>query len=236
MNLTIEQKQQEFNCAMGRYDRVALYHRLEILISIMVISLQLVLIILTLKSDLTIVINLISFFTAFVLADFLNGLVHLHMDNNDSYRGFWGPFVAKFHLHHKRPRYNPKSIFRVYFSESGSKIWMVPFIGVSLLYIMAISGSALFLCTLMYFSILSSVAELSHYLCHNSNSKLFLFLSRARILLDKKHHANHHGKDNGYYCFLNGMCDPLVDLIAKRFYQGYKMKSDLHYKTYEMIS
>jgi len=85
---------------------------------------------------------------------------------------------------------------------------------------------------LTYIGILSSIAEVSHYLCHNSNSAVVIFLMRIKLLLPKREHAGHHLKDNVSYTFLNGVTNKLVDFIAKMFFAGYKNKTDLHYAKY----
>jgi hypothetical protein len=47
-----------------------------------------------------------------------------------------------------------------------------------------------------------------------------------------RYHARHHRNDNVQYAFLNGMSDPLLDLIARKFYTGYKTTTDNHYARY----
>jgi sterol desaturase/sphingolipid hydroxylase (fatty acid hydroxylase superfamily) len=86
--------------------------------------------------------------------------------------------------------------------------------------------------TLVYIGILSSFAEVSHYLCHTSTSALAGFLANIGLLLSKRRHARHHLEDNSNYAFLNGFTDPLLNLIAARFYKGYKHHTDLHYVNY----
>ncbi|MDO8803076.1 MAG: fatty acid desaturase CarF family protein [Elusimicrobiota bacterium] len=86
--------------------------------------------------------------------------------------------------------------------------------------------------TLVYTGMLSSVAEVSHYLAHNSNSPVAGFLARTGLLLPKRRHARHHLEDNVSYTFLNGATDPLVDMIARRYSAGYKNGTDLHYSKY----
>jgi len=95
------------------------------------------------------------------------------------------------------------------------------------------SHNAYLLLGLTLVGILSSVAEVSHFLCHNAKSKTVLFLQKIGLLLSMEHHHNHHAKDNQSYAFLNGMSDFLLDRIAKRFYGGYKENSDLHSEGYD---
>ena len=85
---------------------------------------------------------------------------------------------------------------------------------------------------LTYFIVLSCIAEVSHFLCHNSESKVVHFLQNNHFLLSKKHHNFHHQKDNMNYAFLNGMTDPILNFIAKKYYRGYKTESDLHFGLY----
>lgn len=86
--------------------------------------------------------------------------------------------------------------------------------------------------TLVYIGILSSVAEVSHYLCHSSTSAVADFLGKVGLLLSKHHHAKHHLRDNCNYAFLNGFTDPLLNRIAAAFCKGYKNNTDLHYANY----
>jgi sterol desaturase/sphingolipid hydroxylase (fatty acid hydroxylase superfamily) len=116
--------------------------------------------------------------------------------------------------------------------ETGSKIWLVGYLlGVALL--LAVTPlQPLTACILVYIGILSSVAEVSHYLCHSSTSALTGFLAGCGLLLSKRHHARHHLQDNCSYAFLNGFSDPLLDRIAAVLCTGYKQRSDLHYAGY----
>jgi sterol desaturase/sphingolipid hydroxylase (fatty acid hydroxylase superfamily) len=157
------------------------------------------------------------------------------MDNNDRYDSPAGPLIANFHLHHKTPRYTPHSLPLVYFIESGFKVWLAPCLTIIALLAWLDWLPPLLLHLFVYTGILSSIAEVSHYLCHNSASPLAIFLGNCRILLSKRHHAVHHLQDNVNYAFLNGFSDPLINAIAARFYKGYKQNTDLHYATYALV-
>ena len=78
--------------------------------------------------------QLAAIIAAWLLTDFINGLVHIYMDHNDRYDSLAGPLVANFHLHHKTPLYRKNPLPIVYFMETGSKIWLVGYLlGVALL-------------------------------------------------------------------------------------------------------
>ena len=171
-------------------------------------------------------------FVAYFLTDFINGLVHMYVDNNDNYNSIWGPFIASFHLHHKTEKYKDANIPLIYFNESGTKFWLVPYLFiVILLSLTSINPSVLLL--LIYIGILSSVAEVSHYLCHNANSNFITKLQKYRLLLPMSHHVKHHQYDNQSYAFLNGTSDFIIDWIAKKLYRGYKSGTDEHFETYD---
>jgi sterol desaturase/sphingolipid hydroxylase (fatty acid hydroxylase superfamily) len=87
---------------------------------------------------------------------------------------------------------------------------------------------------LIYVGVLSSIAEVSHYLCHSSNSRLAMSVGNLRVLLPKRHHARHHLEDNRNYAFLNGCTDPLLNLIASLVYPGYKQTTDTHYALFSI--
>jgi len=230
MNLELKQKQ--FNSAMELYESRKRYKLFSIFVSITNISLQ----IYTLSCALSLAIGfwwqIVSIIAAYLITDFINGLVHLYMDDNENYESLAGPFIANFHLHHRTPRYQDNNLFIMYFNETGSKIWLVFYLVALAILFRLPNSNPVLLYMLTYIGILSSIAEISHYLCHNSNSVIVRFLIRIKLLLSKREHARHHVKDNVSYTFLNGVTDPLVDFIAKMFFTGYKNKTDLHYAKY----
>lgn len=227
-------KQRQFNSALEKYNSGSRYRLFDMLVASANVSLQAWLLWRLWQLSIGIAGHLAALAIAWVLADFVNGLVHMYMDNNDRYDTIAGPFIANFHLHHKTPLYKEKFLPMVYFVESGSKVWLVPFLAATALLAMSGQANPLLLCTLVYAGILSSVAEVSHYLCHTSRSPLAMFLGNCGILLSKRHHAGHHLQDNINYAFLNGLTDPLLNLIARRFSRGYKQHTDLHYATWQV--
>lgn len=229
----LELKQHQFNAAMELYNTKSGYRLFGKLVSVANVSLQLYSIFLLAAVPLGFAWQAAAFCAAFVLADFMNGVIHLVMDNSDRYQSIAGPLVAAFHLHHKTPMYKVNPLHVVYFNETGGKVWLVPYLLAAVLVISRLSPHPLLSHLLVYFGILSSVAEVSHYICHTSTSKPALFLGRIGLLLPKRHHARHHAADNNNYAFLNGCTDPLINLIARRFFTGYKKNTDLHYARYE---
>jgi len=173
-----------------------------------------------------------AFIIAYLLTDLLNGLIHMIMDHNENYSSIYGPLVAAFHLHHQTPRYTRKPLPLIYFNESGAKIWLVPYLVFVLLALHYSLFSGFVMHVLVYIGILSSVAEVSHYLCHSSDSKVARFLAKIGLLLSREHHTPHHEQDNMNYAFLNGVSDPLINPIARRLYTGYKSTTDRHFEQY----
>lgn len=230
--MTSSAKQEEFNIAMELYQSKIRYRIFGILVSSMNVSLQFYLLFRIWPQSIGAGWQLLSLLTAYLLADFINGLVHMFMDNNDSYDSPAGPLIANFHLHHKLPLYKKNSLPIVYFNETGSKIWLVAYLLLVFLiqYRFELYPSVSY--TLVYIGILSSVAEVSHYLCHTSTSPLAGLLGKAGLLLSKRHHARHHLQDNSNYAFLNGFTDPLLNRIAAACCKGYKQNTDLHYASY----
>ena len=229
----VEQKQWQFNAAMERYQDKRIYRWFERAVSVVNVSLQACLVSLALATPIAPLPQLAAFLLAFVLADFAGGLVHMIADSNDHYCGFIGPLVAAFHLHHKRPVYRRSNLFAVYFHESGSKSWLaILLLLVALAHaLVGLPRFALHLAA--YFAVLSSVAEVSHYLCHVPHRRIFDFLARAGVLLSRRHHGRHHHCDNQSYAFLNGMTNPILDRVASVFFAGYKTTTDLHYARYD---
>ena len=221
---------------MQRYNRSKIYTYLERLNSILVLSLQaLTLLNLLSQYDGTPFVFLLgAFILAYILTDFINGLVHMYMDNNTHYTSIIGPFISAFHLHHSRLRYQYRSALKVYIYESGTKFWLLAYlIMLIIMQQVVLIASPLNLC-LVSIGILSSLAEVSHYWCHNSTpkNKLIHKLQKYRILLSKKHHAAHHREDNTHYAFLNGITDPLLNKISRCYYAGYKNHADQHTLAY----
>ncbi len=228
-------KQLQFVAAMQRYEERRSYQLINKLVSWFNVSLQLFLMVLAFRLDIGFGWQIFAVLAAYVLADFVNGLVHLYMDHNDDYSSMVGPFVASFHLHHDIPRYTDKPLLQVYVDESGYKLWLFFFLLVLLALFVWSTMPPLLLCMGAYFAVFSSIAEVSHYLCHNSSSRIVRQLQRFWILLPKKHHMQHHRVDNVNYAFLNGMSDPLINWIASVFYRGYKSNTDLHTALYQQI-
>jgi hypothetical protein len=233
MSPTLAEKQQQFNAAMERYEKRPESRGVGQAVSFINVGLQMVLAALTIPQSIGPGRQVLTFGVAYILADFLNGLVHMYMDNNDGYTSPAGPLIASFHLHHRTPRYKKNPLLVVYYQESGSKIWLAFFLvcGVLGVWQGVLTGVAAY--GALYFAVLSSVAEVAHYLCHVPQSEPTRFLGRLGILLSKRHHMRHHTEDNLHYAFLNGMTDPLLNLIAKKIYSGYKNTTDLHYACYK---
>lgn len=225
-------KQNQFNAAMERYNSCGMYKMVGTFVSITNMSLQLYLLNRIWPHAIGVAWQVISLSVAFLITDFVNGLVHMYMDNNDRYDSLAGPLIANFHLHHKIPQYKKHNLLIVYFNETGSKIWLVGYLAAIALLsgIYAVDPKIMFI--LVYVGILSSVAEVSHYLCHSSTSVIVLFLGKIGLLLSKQHHAGHHLKDNANYAFLNGVADPILNRISAKLYPGYKQTTDLHYARY----
>lgn len=225
-------EQYQFNVAMDKYEKIHGYQLTGHVISFVNTILQAVLAVLVFQQSIGPFKQLLTFATAYVLADFMSGLVHMYMDNNSDYESLAGPLIASFHLHHRTPRYKQKPFVAVYYHESGSKIWLAFFLLLSVAGVWqgAISGVAAY--GVLYFSILSSIAEVSHYYCHVPQPKVVQFLGKTGIFLPLRHHMRHHFEDNTNYAFLNGMTDPLLNVIAKAMCRGYKNTTDLHYARY----
>lgn len=228
----LELKQRQFNAAMERYERAPVYRIIGKAVSVANVSLQLLLVVLVWRTSIGLPLQLVAFLAAYVLADFVNGLVHIYMDGNDAYESPVGPLIAAFHLHHQTPRYRKNNLLVVYFNESGSKLWLVGYLLLVALGIRTHAFPPLLSWVLTYVGILSSVAEVSHYCCHTVDSGVTRFLSRAGLLLSKRHHARHHAADNVNYAFLNGVTDPLLNVIARWAGRGYKGTTDRHYAAY----
>jgi hypothetical protein len=232
MKSNTKKKQEEFNKAMKAYETHAYYKYIYKFVSIFIITFQIILLFKILPIEIGLFSFFLLLFVAYFLTDFINGWVHMYMDNNDNYSSKWGSFIASFHLHHQNDKYKNNNLLVIYFNESGAKIWLVFY----LLFVYMLTFTALnstFLLLLVLIGVLSSFAEVSHYLCHNSNSKTVHFLQNIRLLLPMSHHIKHHEEDNVRYAFLNGTSDFILDKIAKRLYSGYKDGTDKHYETYK---
>lgn len=226
----------EFYSAMLRYNSNTLYTWLERINSVLILSLQSLTLLHLLKfyDRTSIMLLLIVFFLAYGVTDFINGLIHMFMDNNTHYTSIVGPFISSFHLHHATLFYNHPHALSVYFYESGTKFWLLAYlIGLVVVqYTIAVPYSLNFF--LVSIGILSSIAEVSHYWCHNATkkNKVIFFLQSHGILLSKKHHFAHHRQDNTHYAFLNGMTDVILNKISRHYCSGYKSYADQHVAAY----
>ena len=227
-------KQQEYNIAMNKYHNNIFYKNFGIVISIIIICLQFIsLYNVKWSNKILSPIYLFYIFIIYAITDLFSGIAHMYMDNNDKYTSLAGPFIAAFHLHHKQPKYKDRHPLAIYFYESGTKYWLVLYL-ICVIYLQKnykLKLSTNFILTGI--GILSSISEVSHYLCHNSNNWLTKILQKYHILLSPKHHFIHHEKDNINYAFMNGMTDPLLNIIARNIYGGYINNTDQHYKNYK---
>jgi len=228
----LEIKQNQFNSAMDLYEKKSIYKLIGKAVSLANVSLQLYLLYLVMHLSIGWPLQLFALFAAYVATDLLNGLVHMYMDNNDSYDSLAGPLIAAFHLHHMTPLYKKNNILIVYFNESGAKIWLVGYLLLAVLLIKTAVLPPVIAFIVVYVGILSSVAEVSHYSCHVMDAGITRYLRSAGLFLSKKHHGHHHIEDNVNYAFLNGLTDPLMNVIARTFFRGYKNTTDKHYAAY----
>lgn len=233
----IESKQRSFLKAINLYNHQKKYQLVNRSVSVFVLMLHLIVCV-NLLHDLnvpsvTVPFHkiIIIFAIAYIVTDLINGLIHLFMDNNDNYESVFGPFIAYFHMHHKNIKYSHSSAIYVFFYESGFKIWLFYYLLLVLLMQMQIVMNIYINLLMVCFGLLSSFAEVSHYWCHNSRGNpVIQCLQKLRIILPMKHHSRHHLNDNVNYAFLNGMTDPIINVIAKLVCRGYKMHTDLHVK------
>ncbi|NNM59633.1 MAG: hypothetical protein HKM04_07440 [Legionellales bacterium] len=232
MNIKFDQ----FNSAIEKYNTIPWYTKFETLLSVIVILCQSLSVINLFHTyDLQGYTGFLgALLLAYIATDFVNGLVHMIVDNNSSYTSIFGPFIAAFHVHHYKLRYKDKHSIKIYFYESGHKFWLVIYL-LLLVYVQQMMHMSQNLnLGLVFFGIFSSIAELSHYWCHKQkgNNIVITSLQKYHLLLSFKHHRLHHINDNMNYAFLNGMSDPLLNLIARHCYRGYKNQSDLHVTAY----
>jgi hypothetical protein len=228
-------KIQEFKVAMDDYNNNVFYQKFGIFISTIIVFMQIISLCHVFKISDWNILSAVVLIGAYITTDFINGLIHMYMDNNTHYNSIMGPFIAAFHMHHKQPTYKKRHPVLIYFFESGAKVWLAVYMLI-LLYVqyeMALS----FNINLFFVSIgiFSSFAEVSHYWCHNADEKNMVIreLQNLKILLSKAHHTHHHIKDNTHYAFLNGVTNPFLNLIAKHFYSGYKNNADRHVLAYK---
>lgn len=240
MTNVVQQKIKSFHIAIDKYNNNIIYNKIGTMVSFIIVSLQMILLYNTYNLyDLqqSIITTIIIFFIAYLITDFINGLIHLYMDNNSNYDSKAGPFIAAFHLHHRNIKYKNRPFYMVYFYESGAKLWL-PIYLIFVLYLQTYIGISFYLSfCLTSFGILSSFAEVSHYWCHNSSKDdwLISILQKYKIILPKAHHKQHHRHDNINYAFLNGSTDVVINIIAKRYFGGYKNNTDLHARAYTGI-
>jgi sterol desaturase/sphingolipid hydroxylase (fatty acid hydroxylase superfamily) len=130
------------------------------------------------------------------------------------------------------PKYRKHNLLVIYVVESGSKVWLAGYLLLIAFLLGMFELNPVFAYMLVYIGVFSSCAEVSHYLCHTSTSAKAGFLASFGLLLSKRHHARHHLQDNCCYAFLNGVSDPLLNLIAAACCKGYKHNTDLHYEGY----
>ena len=221
---------------MGKYNNNQLYGQLELVVSSFIMFFQISTLFNVLQSynGTAFVIILWALIIAYIVTDFVNGVAHMYMDNNTSYSSVVGPYIASFHLHHLKPKLTNRHSFSIYFYESGTKFWLLVYLLILAVIQKVCSLNYAFNVGLVALGIFSSAAEVSHYWCHHATRKniIVLRLQQCGLLLSKKHHTFHHRFDNMHYAFLNGMTDPLLNLISRYCYKGYKHNADKHTAAY----
>lgn len=231
-NNNLDIKTKEYKVALEKYNTVFWYTRTETVASVIVITLQIATLITLFPqyNASNIMAIIMTIVIAYVATDFINGLAHMIADNTTNYTSFVGPFFAAFKLHHSKLYYQSKHPIKIYFYESGHKLWLVFYLLIIFIVQHCVNLNFCLNLFLVIIGTLSSVAELSHFWCHNSQNgnAIIRALQKYRLLLSMKHHRIHHCSDNINYAFLNGLTDPLLNIIARIFYQGYKNRSDLH--------
>lgn len=232
----LEKKTQEFKIAIEKYNKIPWYVRIEIAASCIIILLQIATTFALFESYTTtrIPVILATLIITYIATDFINGFVHMVVDNHANYTAITGPFVATFHLHHLKLTYQNKHPLKIYFYESGHKLWLVFYLLLIFIVQQTVNLNFCLNLCLVGIGVLSSIAELSHFWCHNTTqaNTVIRCLQRCGILLSMKHHKIHHQKDNKNYAFLNGMTNPLLNLIARLFCKGYKNHSDKYVTEY----
>lgn len=232
----LEYKTKEFTEAIQKYLKRKRYKQIEKFTSCLIVTLQVITLlhIFYAYKPISYMCLLITLVIAYLMTDFINGLVHMYMDNNTNYSSLVGPFVAAFHLHHAKYVYRRRNPFKVYFDESGTKFWLLVYLFFLTAFQLTLSLNIFFDIGFVAFGIFSSVAELSHYWCHNATkkNKMIMWLQNHFVLLSKEHHKFHHSFDNIQYAFLNGISDPIINILARYFYKGYKNHADKHTAIY----
>jgi len=232
----------DFQSALDKYYQYWYYNQFNLLVAFLIVSMQGISLCFLFtqhyQKSFNILYTSLVLSTAYLLTDFINGLVHMYMDNNTNYHSIAGPFIAAFHLHHKDKIYQSRHPLLIYYRESGFKFWLVFYLIILLCLQFKFDLNFYTYLLLTSIGIFSSFAEVSHYWCHNSTKKNYIlsFLQKYYILLPKAHHKYHHIHDNKNYAFLNGLSDPLINLIAQYFYKGYKNHADKHVSAYKKLA
>ncbi|MEK7394435.1 MAG: hypothetical protein AAB214_17905 [Fibrobacterota bacterium] len=126
---TLVRKQMEFLGAIERYESVPVYKFLGFLTSSANVAMQAWLLVLTMGVRSGMWLDAAPFLAAVLVADFVNGVVHLAMDHASGYDCAIGPIVANFHMHHRISVYRRRNLFLVYFRESGFKFRLPRLVG-----------------------------------------------------------------------------------------------------------
>lgn len=163
-------------------------------------------------------IYLIVGILAYVLTDFVNGIIHMIVDNLTYDKGDIGALITGFHTHHDKDngiiRDKKYKHIHPFISNVGSKHWLAILLYISL----RIKLDERVHLGLFMFGVFSIFAEYSHYASHTiKDNSLINVLRRLGVMLKPDYHMIHH--DHGeYYAFLNGMTDPLINYISYVLY------------------
>jgi sterol desaturase/sphingolipid hydroxylase (fatty acid hydroxylase superfamily) len=147
--------------------------------------------------------------------DFVIGVTHLLLDHFISFEHpILGDVALDFNFHHQDPknitRNTPKELFKpiiVYGLPTAAVISLL----------LSLTGNTIAILSGLWMGPLFCAAQLIHRLAHLDRppNRLTHWLQRMRIFLPPEQHRKHHRDGERInFCNLNGLCNPLVNLMA----------------------
>lgn len=203
--------------------RDSLWHNIASVISLIIFLSGYGFLFYTFLPKMTVLNMTVGLLAGFIFADFLSGIAHIFLDHIISHKNpLFGEVAICFNMHHLDPKEitheNPIQLIKTPFSL-GSPV-MIATIAIGYF-----SGSIWFTLLTFWTITFLVLAQVVHRIAHfgTPSNKVIAFLQKVRILLPSKEHMEHHQNgEQTQFCILNGICNPVVNLIAPYIERCFK--------------
>ena len=252
----LTEKQQQFNNAMEKYEKMPVYVWVGHTTSFINVGCQVFLGWMVIKQPVGPFLQILTFAASYILADFVNGLVHMYMDYKPCKPGtglkdlyFWeGPrdsaefharqaqvyarisgferIVYDFKKHHPFPDLLGRHSF-LHLMKGPTFLLALPLSLVLNVVFLALQPPAWLLVGTVVFLLGSSMTQALHGALHRDDVGLALCLMRRTgLVMSRRAHQLHHDTLTQDFAVINGWANPLVNLCVHTLLHTGIIRSD----------